>query len=570
MSFRPVFVLSLLVLACGSPKATETTPADVADATVDVADVEDIQDIQGTDAVADIVATYTVPQACVDGGWSGHAFATGPYGTHRHDLAENFQMPMADGSTWDMQEHWLGCESYLFVPDLLPVSDQDPTSIWSNAKDLATLVKKSPRNVHYFFVSQRSSAEAQTSIDDMQARVDALLATLSEGDAMFWKEHLHVVAQRAQDLDAWPGQVLLGHGQIGFGIDRAQRIRGFGMLADVTRPIPGADASKIWPYKSNLVYVANEAVAFNGEQLRADARDGEDALVVPVYQGEVLAGFAETDVTLTTADKLAGYDTLEVDVEMRCPDADAPEPGNNNCGAWDYIAWLAVKDDAGKSIEIARFITSYHRETHWTVDATPMLVYLRKGGTQHFHWEFAPTWNTQPTSTYLSLRFSNRKKGMQPTSVTKLWDGGGFNSQYDTLHPDQKVAIPKTAKKVELWALITGHGSDSGTQCAEFCNHQHVFSVGGKTFTKAHPEAGTQSKCMLNMDKGMVPNQGGSWWYGRGGWCPGMQVDPWVADLAGAMTDTTATLTYHGQLGGKTPPDGGANIDGAVWLVVYE
>ena len=97
-----------------------------------------------------------------------------------------------------------------------------------------------------------------------------------------------------------------------------------------------------------------------------------------------------------------------------------------------------------------------------------------------------------------------------------------------------------------------------------------MFSVGGKTFKKEHKEAGSSNKCMLNMDKGMVPNQGGTWWFGRGGWCPGMQVDPWVADLAGAITTTTATISYHGQLAGKVPPDGGANIDGAVWLVVYK
>ena len=48
-----------------------------------------------------------------------------------------------------------------------------------------------------------------------------------------------------------------------------------------------------------------------------------------------------------TADVLAKYDTLEIEVEMRCPDPEKPEPGN--CGAWDYIAWLAVRDENGKN-----------------------------------------------------------------------------------------------------------------------------------------------------------------------------------------------------------------------------
>ena len=572
MSARPAIWFLPLMLACSLPKAaTDDGAADVELTDLQNADSVAPSDTQtATDAAADDVPAdvFTAPQACIDGGWSAKPFAEGPYGTYRHDLADDFTLPLTDGTDWNLKTHWLGCENYLFVPDTIAVSDLDPTSIWT--KDLDNLVKKSPRNVHYFFVSRQSATTAQAAIDAMQGRVDALLAKLAEPDATFWHDHLHVVAKRAQELTAWPATVLNGHGGIGFAIDRAQRIRGFGLLADVTRQIPGADSSKVWPWAANLAYAANEAVMFNGEALRADARVGEDALEVPVFKGETLSQFAEVDVTLTTADKLAAYDTLEIDIEMRCPNPDAPEPAQDNCGAWDYIAWLAVRDDAGQNVEIARFITSYHRETHWTVDATPMLVYLRKGGTQHLRWEYAPSWNVQPTATLLTLRFVNRHKGMQPQSVTKLWDGGGFNSKYDALHPDQTVPIPADAKKVELWALITGHGSDSGTQCAEFCNHQHVFSVGGKTFKKEHKEAGSSNKCMLNMDKGMVPNQGGTWWFGRGGWCPGMQVDPWVADLAGAITTTTATISYHGQLAGKVPPDGGANIDGAVWLVVYK
>jgi len=288
---------------------------------------------------------------------------------------------------------------------------------------------------------------------------------------------------------------------------------------------------------------------------------------VPLWKGETLEQFAETDVTLTTA--LDGYDTLEVEVEMRCPKADAPEPGN--CGAWDYIARLAVRGGDGQNIEIARFITSYHRETHWFVDATPMLVHLKSGGAKHFRWDFAPEWNKQPTATLLSLRFINKKKGLKPKQTIKLWDGGAFNGTYDALHPDRIVDIPVSAKRVELWALITGHGMDSDTNCAEFCNHVHRFTIGGQDFEKRHPEAGTPSLCMSNMDKGMVPNQGGTWWFGRGGWCPGMQVDPWRVDVtAKAQPGKPATLSYHGTFAGKSPPEGSASIDGGVWLVVYE
>ncbi len=565
---RRLFSLMLFCAACSSPAGTaKSTTPDVADIAADVSAPADV--VVPDTAPSDVPAADipTVPQLCTDGGWPVRAFATGPYGTHRHDIAADFTLPLSDGSDWHFADKFTGCETYVFVPDLLSVSELDKTSIWE--KDLDLLIQRSPRNAHYFFVSQQSADKAQASIDAMTARVMDLLSNLSPEDGQFWHDHLHVVAKRAQDVKDWPGAVLLGHGQIGFGIDRYQRIRGFGMLADVTRQDAALQAAGKWPWKSNLAYAANEPLQYNGDALREDARASDGALVVPLWKGETLEEFAETDVTLTTA--LDTYDTLEIEVEMRCPNADAPEPGN--CGAWDYIASLAVRGDDGNNIEIARFITSYHRETHWFVDASPMLVYLKNGGTKHFRWDSAPSWNKQPTSTFLSLRFLNKKKGVMPKQVVKLWDGGAFTSAYDTLHPDRTVDIPAGAKTVEIWALITGHGGDATTHCSEFCNHVHRFTVGGQDFEKKHPEAGTSNLCMPNLDKGMVPNQGGTWWYGRGGWCPGMQVDPWRVDItAKVQPGKTATLSYHGLLAGKTPPDGDgtANIDGAVWLVVYE
>ena len=32
---------------------------------------------------------------------------------------------------------------------------------------------------------------------------------------------------------------------------------------------------------------------------------------------------------------------------------------------------------------------------------------------------------------------------------------------------------------------------------------------------------------------GSIPNEHGTWLYGRGGWCDGRQVDPWVIDVTG-------------------------------------
>lgn len=126
-------------------------------------------------------------------------------------------------------------------------------------------------------------------------------------------------------------------------------------------------------------------------------------------------------------------------------------------------------------------------------------------------------------------------------------------------------------QKVELFALVTGHGADKATQCAEFCNHQHHISANDVLYKLEFPMAGTQGQCVPQMTNGMTPNQGGTWWFGRGGWCPGQQVEPWrVALGAEAKPGATLTLNYKGIFKGKGPLDGEGNIHLISWLVMYE
>ena len=136
------------------------------------------------------------------------------------------------------------------------------------------------------------------------------------------------------------------------------------------------------------------------------------------------------------------------------------------------------------------------------------------------------------------------------------------------------MPIPVTAKKVELHAIITGHGGATMYNCAEFCDHQHLFTVNGKTYTKDFPEAGSggdSEGCLKKINQGAVPNQSGTWWFGRGGWCPGMQVDPWIVDVTKDVTPgQMATVSYQGLFMNKPPAQGLGNIVMSSWLVVWE
>lgn len=43
--------------------------------------------------------------------------------------------------------------------------------------------------------------------------------------------------------------------------------------------------------------------------------------------------------------------------------------------------------------------------------------------------------------------------------------------------------------------------------------------------------SGSPLGCTTQVKEGAVPNEHGTWLYGRGGWCDGLQVDPWRVDV---------------------------------------
>ncbi len=507
----------------------------------------------------------TPPTFCEALGMPEREWAAGPYGTRRHDLAEDFTALQVGGAEWNLRTEWTGCESYVFIPDTIANSALDGTSIWD--RDVDRLIEMSPRNVHYFFVSRLTQDwQATASTSDMADQIENQMGALSPEDAAHWRAHLHVVEGRAATLGNWIGDVMdAGIGRGGFAIDRFQRVRGIGSFADVVRYSAALSAAGQWPWESNLGYAANEARAYNFEATREEGL-APDATVVEFWSGEVLEEFEDLDVELPSAAEMSTFDTFEIDVTSHCPDADAGEFGN--CGAWDYLAHLFVYE--GKElVEVGRFITSYHRETRWVLDATPMLVHLRDGGARRFRWSFAPPWNTQPTATSLSLRFSNRGKSVRPEEATFLWAGGGFNGAYNDARTPIDVPIPADAERVELWALITGHGGETNN-CAEFCDHEHEFTVNGSVFLHDHPAVGDQEGCVAAIENGTTPNQWGTWWFGRGGWCPGQHVPPFVADVTAEVTPgETATISYRGLFDGDAPPDASGNIVMSSYLVVY-
>lgn len=547
----------------------------------------------GADMMAPAPADMAVgaSAACAALQLPARPWTTGTFGHYRDELAGDFTVTDQNGS-WNFRQSWSGCESYVFIPDGLPVSRRDTTPMWSS--DLDALIAASPANAHYFFVSRKSSdAAAKTSVDQVASQLEAAIAALPDGGAPgqkdWWRHHLHFVVGTSRTLTDWIGPLLTSSaGPLGFGlaVDRFQRVRQLGSLADVTRP-NGDDPNLAWPFDNNLAYAANPAVYFNYEaerQARLDAEAGARVITVfdkqlvttprdPVPDGGVAPAIGSIfkDVTFPDAATMKTFDTLEVDLTMNCPNAMAQEEANGNCGAWDYIVNITFLGDDGMTWnEMARFISSYHRAGRFLVDATHFLPYLARGGLMHMQYTWAPPWNEQPKITTMQFRLSKRGGGLRPTQAIYLYSGGAFDTTYAAQHPPTTVTIPATAKKVELRAILTGHGGVPRYNCSEFCDHQHVFAIGGMTFRKEFPEVGDVQGCMAQIAKGAVPNQSGTWWYGRGGWCPGMQVDPWVVDVTAAARPGMVAVSYQGLFNDKPPAQGLGDIRLSSWLLVWE
>jgi hypothetical protein len=231
----------------------------------------------------------------------------------------------------------------------------------------------------------------------------------------------------------------------------------------------------------------------------------------------------------------------------------------------------------GCETEFARQVTAYAREGAWLTDLSPFLAFLRDGVKRTFRFAGA--------NGYLltgSLLFYNAGKGHRPQSIRYLWGKAGgesFNLDYNALHPEIAFEVPEGAQRVEIAALVSGHGHSSTLEnCAEFCNHQHHFILNGAaTFKKEHPTAGTWYGCMDQIGEGVTPNQFGTWIFGRGGWCPGQDIKLWSADITQELVSGTNTLSYKGLFKGKeyspTPNGQGdymPEIKMTSWLVFYE
>lgn len=489
-------------------------------------------------------------------------FAPGPYGTGVRDVAGPVTLQTSDGP-WSLDGEWTGDDSFVFLAFGSPTADVF-------AGSLRELLAASPRNAHYFFSWLSDEAGFSEAVNRWRAE----LAILPEADRLHWSTRVHFLAGRFDQQAGWVGEMMrarlanqpryLGNGLTAFAIDRQQRIREVGMLGRLTGSGLAADLSLL----------ANEVKAFEFEHARDTRLAAEQGVeVLTLATNQTMRETLDFDVTIPALD---GFDTLEVDLSLGCPGH-----MNANCGAWDYLShlWLcepATGDDGGMTWscdrELARWITPYWREGRWVTDISQQLATLSPG-VKHLRYYASRQWDPREVDyvVSLSLRFGAKARGMRPVQATPLWTGGKWDQAYDSTKQPVDVMVPADAKKVELVTIVTGHEGNAPTNCAEFCNHQHVFTVNGVTHRQSFPEAQTIDTCANRVTEGVVPNQHGTWYYGRGGWCPGWDVAPHVLDVTDEVTKGQPnTLTYRTEFNGGALTGHLGNIVLSSWLVVWK
>ena len=415
---------------------------------------------------------------------------------------------------WSFEDSWTGQESYILIPS---------SSLWQQNLKLE-LLQNSPLNVHYIFLSNLDSNYDE--MINLKNEFDIILNELEPNLKAHWLGHLHYSAKKISDYDDWLSMGLANRQALG--INQSQLLQEVGSLAN-----PDGFVGNY------LSYLAHEALFYDYEWNIFN----EDPSIydeITVFEKEhYTGGWASTIsqvVEFPSNEDLENYNGMAIELLRGCPDANG-NYSDQGCDDYDRIARMFICDeDESNCNEIARWITPFDRQPHHLTDISSFISMLRPGGNKIVKFQESGWPNSLLTVKF--RLYHNTDREPTPQEFQPMWVGTiPFNPDFDDNTPPVVFEVPENATKVEFVSYITGHGwGSNGTyNCAEFCNSKHTFIVNGGVheFDTSYPEANDNNYCMEleTIIEGVVPNQWGTWGYGRAGWCPGQDVHPMVTDI---------------------------------------
>ncbi len=513
-----VFALVFILAACSESRKTEEPASD-----------GDILTDQDADGITPDEDQTENPDETPDETAKNPDFEDLECGTSFGDYACDFTLPL-DSGDWNFAENYSKDENYLFV--FYRGKNSTSKNIWSTK--LYNLFDKAPENIHFFFLVDNDQAEiAEEKIKIVKESAADAFDMVGNSDIL---KKIHFVTKPASETDPWIADWLTNNkSEFFFGIDRFRRIRQGGSFSSW-------NSSTLPPEFDNLY---KEAELYDHEKKIADFIEGNSENS-KVFKGLENVPFEEEGWTKNldfsiNFEGLSENGELYISLEQLC---DTPK----SC-EWDRLERLFLCDESGGNCEteIGRWITTYGRSGKWLTDITPLKPLFEKNGKYNFRFTVDGDYYVN------SLDFVFVGKDIPAGTLEPLFNRREqFDETYNSQFEPMKIEISGDVKKAKISAYITGHGNGSEqANCAEFCQFESVFTVNGTDFAIDFDNAGTSDGCFEKVKDGVVPNQYGSWPYGRAGWCPGEDVKLIEIDITDALVSGENTFSYAAYLDGK-------------------
>ena len=255
----------------------------------------------------------------------------------------------------------------------------------------------------------------------------------------------------------------------------------------------------------------------------------EPAMVIPVFDRSPIG--STTTIRMPPRTLLQSFASMQLDFALSCA-------GNmdRDCSVWDRIA--TVTADCGGtagSFEVGRWINAFQRRVGRWLTTTPLMPAFfpdhpaARDGVCNITASIGmgDKWLVS-----LNIRFANdaireEPDWGQPALVEEVEfpnSNDDFNGPAYNINRTVSFRTGYLVKRVAVMAIITGHG---GCEFEPTSHHWIVngqelnYSTNNALYYDRFMQAGTPFGCANKTRLGAVPNEHGTWYFGRNGWCDG-------------------------------------------------